>query len=97
MKGRIINTDEGTMLGVQLFQRKVVRNEYRRWRKASHPFAIVLDCLCSGICAFGTAAWLRGGHYAELIVLLPLFIWMAIQLYCRRQYNKQAPSGLKLE
>jgi hypothetical protein len=97
MKGRIINTDGGTIVGMQLFQRKVVRTEYRRWRKASHPFAIVLDCLCGVICAIGIVAMFRGMHDAELILPLLLIVVIVTELYCRRQYNKQAPSELKLE
>lgn len=97
MKERIINMDEGIMLGIQLFQRKVVRTEYRRWRKASHPFAIVGDCLCSGICAFGIVALFRGMYYAELILPLLLIVVIVTELYYRRQYNKQASSGLKVE
>lgn len=96
-KERIINMDEGTMLGMQLIQRKVVRAEYRRWKKASHPFIVVLDCLCIVICAIGIVAMFRGMYDAELIIPLLIIVLLVTKLYYHRQYNKQAPSGLKLE
>ena len=91
----IINTENGTILGIQLFQRKAVRNEYEKWFKAHHSSAWVIDWICSIPAAIGIYRWINGMLYGELLALTPLIILGFVHLHYIKRYNDQASPELK--
>lgn len=93
---RIIDNVEGTVLGIQLFQRKVVLDAYDAWIGVHHPRGWIFEGVFEVVAVIGFVMWLRYDTYgADIVALTSCLILLITQWYYSRQYNKQAPSELK--
>lgn len=93
---KLVDKESGKILRVPLLQPQAVQVEYEKWRKENHPRFWIIKYMFIFTLGFLIAEWQTNKYpLMEKLALVILLICTIIWIIYDRQYNKQAPEGLK--
>ena len=97
MKSVFENINEtGKVFGIPILQPKAVRIEFDNWTRENHPRLWMFQCILIVTSAIGVYGWQTDKHpLMELLLYSSVIALMLTISILSRQYNKQAPEGLK--
>lgn len=88
--------ETGKIFGIPIFQPKAIQTEFENWIKEKHPHFGLAQIITALIATIGFAGWYLKLHPSSLlVVILPFLVYMIYIMMLSRQYNKQAPEGLR--